>query len=195
MALLGDLDELACFKERLATHHLLARHAEFVPALLSARAKAEAALDEANERLAFIGSRSTTDVATDVVVIPAQFAAENVERLTQRAKAERDLAKVRKLLSRVTAELQVRLADERLRGRAGLPKLRLLKMPPDVYAGLEDAISDARIESRVAELERMLGARIVTPGRVTVGTTDVKHTGSGNETALPVSNGQRGVQR
>lgn len=160
-ALLADLDELAQYKERLATCSLLDRHAEFVPAVLALRAKAQASLAEANERLAFIASRSTRDLETGVVIVAPEFAAENIERLKQRDKAERDLAKVRKLLGLVAAELHPRLAHERLRGRGGLPKLRMLNVANESYTGMIERISDDHVRIRVSELESLLGAPLV----------------------------------
>jgi hypothetical protein len=160
MALQSDLDELAQFKERAATCALLDRHAEFVPAVSALRAKAQASLADANERLAFIAARSTRDVETGVVVVAPQFAAENAQRLAQRDKAERDLAKVRRLLAQVAAEVQTRVAHERLRGRAGLPSLRLLSLANVSHTGLIERISDDHVSARIAELQSSLGVRL-----------------------------------
>jgi hypothetical protein len=157
---LADLDELAQFKERVATYHLLQRHAEFVPAVLTIRSKAQVALKEANERLAFIASRSTRDMDTEQILIPAQFAAENIQRLKQRERAEKDLAKVRKLLGLVVGELQLRMSEPRLVGKAGPPRLHLLALPPHTYGGAEQWSSDARIRTLVAELEELLGTEL-----------------------------------
>ena len=143
--LLADLDDLSGFKERLATAKLLDRHAEFVNALLAARAKSQASLDEANERLAFIGSRSTRDAATDIVLVPPQLAPENVERLKQVDRAEKDLSKIRKMLGLVVAEIQSRLANERLIGKPGVPKLKLLKLPDDAEAKLGPVVSNEHL--------------------------------------------------
>lgn len=156
-ALLADLDELAQFKERLATCNLLDRHAEFVPAVIAIRAKAKTVIDEANARLAFIASRSTRDAETGVVIVAPQFAQENVERLQQRENAENDILKVRKLLVLVSNELKARLAHVRLRGRGGLPQLRLLNLANQSHAGLLQRISDDHVRARAMELESMLG--------------------------------------
>jgi hypothetical protein len=158
--LLADLDDLAAYKERLATSRLLDRHAEFVAALLAARSKAQTSLDEANERLAFIGSRSKRDDARDVVLVPSDLAPENVQRLKQRDRAEKDLAKIQKLLAQAAAEIQARLANERLLGKQGLPKLKLLKLPPEAEVQGVERLSNEYVRTRVLELERLLGTRL-----------------------------------
>jgi hypothetical protein len=158
--LLADLDDLSGYKERLATSRLLDRHAEFVAALLAARAKAQASLEEANERLAFIGTKSKRDEAADVVLVPSDLAPENVQRLKQRDRAEKDLVKIQKLLAQAAAEIQARLANERLLGKQGLPKLRLLNLPPEAEVQGVERLSNAYVRTRVLELERLLGTRL-----------------------------------
>jgi len=151
---------VSAFKERRATARLLDRHAEFVSALLAARAKAQTSLDEADERLAFIGSRSTRDAESGVVLVPPQLAPENVERLKQRDRAEKDLGKIRRLLGQVVTEVQARLANDRLLGKQGLPKVRLLKLSAEAEAEGAERLSNESVRSRVLELERLLGTRL-----------------------------------
>jgi hypothetical protein len=160
MPLLADLEDVSAFKERRATARLLDRHAEFVSALLAARAKAQTSLDEADERLAFIGSRSTRDAESGVVLVPPQLAPENVERLKQRDRAEKDLGKIRRLLGQVVTEVQARLANDRLLGKQGLPKVRLLKLSAEAEAEGAERLSNESVRSRVLELERLLGTRL-----------------------------------
>jgi hypothetical protein len=167
--LLADLEDLSGYKERLATSKLLERHAEFVNALLAARAKAQASLDEANERLAYIGSRSTRDAATDIVIVPPQLAPENVERLKQHDRAEKDLIKIRKMLALVVTEIQSRLANERMIGKPGVPKLKLLKLPDDTAAKPGALLSNEQLRARVLELERLLGTRLRPPATLAPG--------------------------
>jgi hypothetical protein len=83
-----------------------------------------------------------------------------VERLKQLDRAEKDLAKVRKMLGLVVTEIQSRLANERMIGKSGLPKLRLLTLPEDAQAKLGSLVTNEHVRSRVMELERLLGTRL-----------------------------------
>lgn len=156
-ALLADLVDLGRLKERVATYHLFERHAEFVPAVLEVRGKAQAALREARERLAYIAARSSRDIETDRLIVPPHLGRENVERLKQRDKAEKDLARVQKLLRIIAAELQTRIAHKRLQGHAGIPAFRLLQPVPEAFTALAGVLTNDHLAARTAELDALLG--------------------------------------
>lgn len=157
MSLLADLIDLGHLKERVATYHLFERHVEFVPAVLEVRGKAEQSLREAHERLAYIASRSSRDIETDRLIVPPHLGKENVERLKQRDKAEKDLARIKKLLGIIAGELGLRISHKRLHGRPGIPKLRLLQPMPETIAAMADVLTDAHLAARATELDGLLG--------------------------------------
>ena len=166
MALYADLTELAQFKERLATHYLLERHCEFVPAILTANEKAKASLAAANEKLATIASKSSRDGETDQPLVPPQFVQENADALSKRTKAEKDLAKARRLLTKVTAELRARLTAPGALGRAGVPKLKLLVIESATADALSSRLTDDRINERVQKLEALLKTKLFSTGEL-----------------------------
>jgi hypothetical protein len=158
-ALLHDLELLAPLKERWATAYLAERYAEFVPAVVALREKAQASLAEATQKLAFIAGRSTRDAETGVLIVPPHLAEENLKRVAQREKAENDLKKVRKLLALAAAEFQARLGDPRLIGKAGVPRFKLLEFTPELAASLREMLSDERLASRVTSVKQLLDLR------------------------------------
>lgn len=157
MSLLADLIDLGHLKERIATYHLFERHVEFVPAVLEVRGKAEASLREAHERLAYIAARCSHDIETDRLIVPPHLGRENLERLKQRDKAEKDLARIKKLLGIVAGELKMRMAHKRLHGRGGIPKLRLLQPMPEAFTAMAEVLTNAHLAARAAELDGRLG--------------------------------------
>ena len=156
MSLLADLIDLGHLKERVATYHLFERHAEFVPAVLEVRGKAEPSLREAHERLAYIASRCSRDIETDRMIVPPHLGQENIARLKQRDKAEKDLSRIKKLLGIIAAELRMRISHKRLHGRPGIPKLRLLQPMPEAFVEMAGVLTNAHLAARAAELDAVL---------------------------------------
>ena len=125
--------------------------------MLEVRGKAEQSLREAHERLAYIASRSSRDIETDRLIVPPHLGKENVERLKQRDKAEKDLARIKKLLGIVAGELRMRISYKRLHGRPWIPKLRLLQPMPEAFTAMAEVLTDAHLAARAAELDGLLG--------------------------------------
>jgi hypothetical protein len=153
---LGDLAALGRFKQRMATHHLLARLMEFVP---RASARIEAAtevLTRTESRLVEIAARSARDVETERPIVPQHLAAEYADRVAERDVARQELLRLTRSLEVSAQRVRRRLANRKLYGSAELPPFRALPAAPAAWADRAPQFSDAAINAQVTALEGLL---------------------------------------
>lgn len=167
--LLADLASIGRFKERLATWRLMSRLLEFAPRAHAERERQLALMGRADARLAEIGARSNRDADSDRLIIARQDAADYERILADRDAAERRLQLVQDGLAGATERLRLRLAKPRLKGSADLPRLRVLRQPPESWTAVEASVSDASLTALAGKLEELLGAFLVPPSALPPG--------------------------
>jgi hypothetical protein len=159
-ALLAELAALGRYKQRLATHHLLARLIDFVPRARDRAARAREATARANARLAEIIARSVHDAETDSPIVPPQFAAEYSGLLADRDRAQHDVARTAKSLQSAAEHVRARLSKTKLVGSADLPALRVLGPLPPRLVEMQPSLGDAALAGQVSRLEQALGTSL-----------------------------------
>jgi hypothetical protein len=159
-AVLSELAALGRFKQRLATHHLLARLIDFVPRVQARADRAREALTRSESRLAEIAARSARDLETDQVLVPQHLAGEYAERLAERDRArhETDWAAGARQLAADRA--RGRLAKTKYVGSGEPPALRHLAPLPPSLLELAPRVTNAAIEAQVSRLEELLSTRL-----------------------------------
>jgi ubiquitin-protein ligase len=162
-ALLSELAMLGRFKQRLATHHLLARLAEFVPRVQARAQKAREGLIRIEARLAEIAARSGRDFETDQPLIPQHLAGEYAGLVAERDRSRHEIAWAAAARHAAADRVRARLQKPKHFGSADLPVLRLLAPLPAALAGMAPRITDAAIFAQVSRLEELLGARLRDP--------------------------------
>ena len=168
----AELAGLGRFKQRLATYHLLNRVTDFARRCGPERERLSSAITRAGAHLAEIGARSGVDAETDRLIIPAQFAAEYAQHMSERDAARQRLRRIDAALAAATERLRLRLTKPKLIGGAELPALRLLPPAPPAYAELQPNVSDDAVAPLVATAEQLLGASLRTPPAATTESPD-----------------------
>lgn len=159
-ALMTDMAHLAKFKERLATHHLLARMGEETPRVLEELTRVKERLSNATREVASIISKSTRNMETDQLVIPPKYVKAYGDALRTRDQAKHEITRLENLLKRIAAELAARLADPRLCGRPEIPRFRSLAPLPEDLAVMSTVMGDAQILERNAALGAQLNVQL-----------------------------------
>jgi ubiquitin-protein ligase len=154
--LLGDLAALGRFKQRMATHDLLARLVEFVPRANARIETAKEVLIRTESRLAEIAARSARDVETERPIVPQHLAAEYADRVAERDVARQELLRLTRSLEVSAQRARRRLGNPKLYGSAELPPFRVLPTAPAALADRVPQLSDTATDAQVATLEGLL---------------------------------------
>jgi hypothetical protein len=172
--LLADLAALGRFKHRIATGHLLARLAEFVPRAREERERRLAEMSRLDALLAEIGARSSGAADSDRLIIPLQYAAEYSAHVADRERAQQQIQRLQLATDGVVERLKLRLRKPRLLGSADVPHLRLLQRLPPGYAARHSLLTDEALQSLVRRLEELLGASLAGPPPAAPGAGDTE---------------------
>ena len=159
----AELAGLGRFKQRAATYHLLNRVIDFARRSGLERERLTSVINRAEVHLAEIGARSGVDAETDRLIIPAQFATEYAQHMSERDGARQRLRRIDSALGAATERLRLRNSKPKLFGSAEPPALRLLPAAPPAYAELQPHLADDAMAALIASAEQLLGASVRTP--------------------------------
>jgi hypothetical protein len=184
-ALASDLKLLGRFKERLTTQLLLERYAEMVPRFRKEQADTRKEMQDANQRIAAIFSRSQREVETGQPMIPPKLAKEYEAQTKRRDDAQRRLNRLDRRFATAVAQITARLSSPALYGSDEAPSPALLPPLPQELIARAELMGDEAIGQQITAMERELDAPLRPEAAATSGVPlPQPKSGAGKATAV-----------
>lgn len=158
--LVSDLKLLGRFKERMTTQLLLERYAEMIPRFKADLAATQKDLNEANERIADIFSKSQREVETNQPMIPPKLAKDYEAQTKRRDDNQRKINRLNRRFATAVAQITPRLSSPALYGANDVPAPVLLPPLPDDLLARSAVMSNESMNQQIASLEQLLGTAL-----------------------------------